>query len=70
MHQVPISRSMVLPRTCPRPLLPEARKIYVDGFLAVYGDDPFLVRLLIETGRFFVFNIIASVFRPTSLDRP
>lgn len=41
------------------PRFPEARKLYVDRCLAVYGNDPFLVRLLVETGRFFVFNIIA-----------
>lgn len=39
------------------PRLPHARKLYLDSFLAVYGDDPFLVRLLIESGRFFVFLI-------------
>jgi hypothetical protein len=37
------------------PRLPEARKVYLDRFLAVYGGDPFLVRLLIESGRFLVF---------------
>jgi hypothetical protein len=41
------------------PGLPEARKVYLDRFLAVYGGDPFLVRLLIETGRFFIFHIVA-----------
>jgi hypothetical protein len=39
------------------PGLPEARKVYIDHFLEVYGGDPFLVRLLIETGRFFVFHV-------------
>jgi hypothetical protein len=39
------------------PRFPEARKLYLDRFLAVYGDDPFLVRLLIETGRFLVFHL-------------
>ena len=38
------------------PRFPEARKLYLDQFLAVYGADPFLVRLLIETGRFLVFH--------------
>lgn len=37
------------------PRMPEARKLYIDRFLALYGDDPFLTRLLIETGRFLVF---------------
>jgi hypothetical protein len=39
------------------PRLPQARKVYIDRFLEVYGDDPFLVRLLIETGRFHVFHL-------------
>jgi hypothetical protein len=51
------------------PRLPEARKLYVDGFLAVYGDDPFLVRLLIESGRFFVFNTIAVLEAAQDADR-
>ncbi len=33
----------------------EARRLYLKRFLAVYGGDPFLVRLLIESGRFVVF---------------
>lgn len=37
------------------PRLPEARKAYLDHFLKVY-DDPFLVRLLVEAGRFMVFH--------------
>lgn len=36
---------------------PEARKLYLDRFLDVYGEDPFLVRLLIESGRFLVYMI-------------
>jgi hypothetical protein len=39
------------------PRLPEARKVYLDRFLDVYGGDPFLVRLLIESGRFLVYHI-------------
>jgi hypothetical protein len=39
------------------PRLPQARKVYIDRFLEMYGDDPFLVRLLIETGRFHVFHL-------------
>jgi DNA-binding transcriptional ArsR family regulator len=39
------------------PLLPEARKVYLERFLEVYGGDPFLVRLLIESGRFLVCQI-------------
>ncbi|MCW5770505.1 MAG: hypothetical protein KIT16_02630 [Rhodospirillaceae bacterium] len=43
------------------PRLPAARRAYLDAFLSVYGDDPFLVRLLIESGRFLVFLIAASL---------
>jgi hypothetical protein len=42
------------------PRFAEARKLYLDRFLAMYGDDPFLVRLLIESGRFLVY-ILAVV---------
>jgi hypothetical protein len=42
------------------PRLPTARKVYLDSFLDLYGGDPFLVRLLIESGRFIVY-IIAAV---------
>jgi DNA-binding MarR family transcriptional regulator len=37
--------------------MPGARKAYIDQFLAVYGNDPFMVRLLIESGRFLVFQL-------------
>lgn len=37
--------------------LAEARKLYLDRFLALYGGDPFHARLLIETGRFLVFHM-------------
>jgi hypothetical protein len=40
------------------PRLPEAHKAYLDRFLGVYGGDPFLVRLLIESGRFLVYHLI------------
>lgn len=40
------------------PRLPEARKAYVDAFLSVYEGDENIVRLLIEAGRFLVFQII------------
>ena len=40
------------------PRLPEAHKAYLDRFLEVYGGDPFLVRLLIESGRFLVYHLI------------
>ncbi len=41
------------------PRLPEARKVYLDRFLNVYDGNRFLVRLLIESGRFFVFQLAA-----------
>ena len=37
------------------PRFHQARTVFLDRFLAVYGQDPFLVRLLIETSRFAVF---------------
>jgi len=40
------------------PRMAEARKLYVDRFLAVYDGDPFIARLLIETGRFLVFLVV------------
>jgi hypothetical protein len=40
------------------PRLPEARKLYLDRFLEVYGGDPFLVRLLLESGRFILFHLV------------
>lgn len=39
------------------PRLADARRLYVDRFLALYAGDPFMARLLIETGRFLVFHI-------------
>ncbi|HZD91604.1 MAG TPA: hypothetical protein VE224_15995, partial [Pseudolabrys sp.] len=39
------------------PRMPEARRLYVDRFLALYDRDPFLARLLIETGRFLVYHV-------------
>ena len=39
------------------PRLPEARAAFIDGFLALYDGDPFTVRLLIESGRFLVYQL-------------
>ena len=41
------------------PRLAEARRLYLDRFLALYSGDPFTVRLLIESGRFLVYHIAA-----------
>jgi len=40
------------------PDLPAARRVYLDRFLAAYGDDPFLSRLLIEAGRFVLVALV------------
>ena len=42
------------------PRLADARKVYLDQFLAIYGDNPFLSRLLIESGRILIFVIIQA----------
>lgn len=39
------------------PRLAEARKVYLAHFLNLYGGDPFVVRLLIEAGRFLVYHV-------------
>jgi hypothetical protein len=51
------------------PRLPEARKVYLDQFLAVFEGDPFLVRLLLESGRFMVFHIAAVLEASQDLSR-
>jgi hypothetical protein len=40
------------------PRLAAARRAYLDAFIKVYDGDPFMIRLLIESGRFFVYYII------------
>jgi hypothetical protein len=51
------------------PRLPEARRAYLDSFLHVYEGDPFLVRLLLEAGRFFVFHSAAVLEAAQDLSR-
>src|SRR5262249_8905124 len=51
------------------PRLPEARKVYLDEFLAVFDGDPFLVRLLLESGRFMVFHNAAVLEAAQDLAR-
>lgn len=41
------------------PRLPEARRAYLAAFTELYGGDPFMVRLLLDAGRFFVFHSAA-----------
>ncbi|MCS3727726.1 hypothetical protein [Bradyrhizobium betae] len=43
------------------PRLPEARHAYLSHFVGLYEGDPFLVRLLLEAGRFFVFHCAAVI---------
>ena len=51
------------------PRLPEARRAYLDSFSKVYGGDPFLVRLLLQAGRFFVFHSAAVLEAAQDLSR-
>lgn len=52
------------------PLFPKARKLYLDRFLAVYDGDPFLVRLLIESGRFVVYHLAVILEAGRDPERP
>lgn len=40
------------------PRLAEARRHYLDRFLQIYDGEPFLVRLLIESGRFLIYHLV------------
>jgi DNA-binding MarR family transcriptional regulator len=51
------------------PRLPEARRAYLASFADVYGGDPFLVRLLLQAGRFFVFHSAAVLEAAQDLSR-
>ncbi|MCP3374059.1 hypothetical protein [Bradyrhizobium cajani] len=39
------------------PRLPEARRYYLDCILKIYDGEPFLVRLLVESGRFSLYHL-------------
>jgi biotin operon repressor len=39
------------------PHMAQARKLYIERFLALYDRDAFMARLLIETGRFLVYHV-------------
>lgn len=39
------------------PRMAEARRFYLERFLALYDRDPFMARLLIEMGRFLVYHV-------------
>ncbi len=40
------------------PRMAEARRHHLDLFIALYDNDPFLARLLIEGGRIVLFNVL------------
>lgn len=44
------------------PRMPEARKLYLDQFMRLYGDDRFLIRLLMEAGRFLVHHTAVLMY--------
>jgi hypothetical protein len=52
------------------PRLAEARKTYLDRFLDVYGGDPFLVRLLVESGRVLVYLVVITLEAAQDPERP
>ena len=51
------------------PRIFDARRAYLSSFLDVYEGDPFLVRLLLEAGRFFVFHSAAVLEAAQNLSR-
>jgi DNA-binding MarR family transcriptional regulator len=51
------------------PRLPIARRAYLDSFMHVYEGDPFMVRLLLQAGRFFVFHSAAVLEAAQDLSR-
>jgi DNA-binding MarR family transcriptional regulator len=51
------------------PRLPQARRAYLDSFIRVYEGDPFMVRLLLQAGRFFVFHSAAVLEAAQDLSR-
>lgn len=51
------------------PRMPAARRLYLREFLDLYGGNPFLGRLLLEQGRFFVHFITVHLFAGHEPDR-
>jgi len=43
------------------PRMAEARAVHLERFLALYDGDPYIVRLLIESGRFLVYHVAAML---------
>lgn len=54
----PLRPHITVPEILAHPNFQDARKLYIDRFLALYTGDPFLARLLIETSRFCIYKII------------
>jgi len=52
------------------PRFPQARAVYLERFLAAYDGEPFVVRLLIESGRFLVFHLTAALEAAQDPARP
>lgn len=51
------------------PRMPAARRLYLRQFLDLYGDNPFLGRLLLEQGRFFVHFMTMHLYAGHDPDR-
>ncbi|MDE2376891.1 hypothetical protein [Bradyrhizobium sp.] len=51
------------------PRLADARGQYIDRFLDVYDGDPFLVRLLIESGRFSIYILALVIEAAQDIER-
>jgi len=51
------------------PRLQEARRAHIESFLRLYDGDPFLVRLLLQAGRFLVFLSAAVLEASQDLSR-
>jgi hypothetical protein len=51
------------------PRLGEARRAYLDAFSSVFEGDPFLIRLLLDAGRFLVFHCAAVLDAAQDLSR-
>ena len=43
------------------PRFTSARRVHLDRFLEAYDHNPFLVRLLVEAGRYFVYRLAIAL---------
>ena len=67
MGDIPV---LPLEEVAGHPKLPLARRIFIREFLKVYGADPHLARLLIETGRYMVFTFAIVAYAAQDPARP